>query len=328
MNRLLRRRALLQIIGLGCAALTSAGVAAAGYPDKPIRLLVPFGAGGITDLVARATAEQLGKELGQQVVVENKTGAGGNIAAEQLTRAAPDGYTLMLATIGLVSVNPHTYAKVPFDSFKDFTYISTVASTPHAIVLNPSVPADTLPALIELARKQPESLSFGTAGFGSSPHQGLEILQASTGSRMLHVPYKSGAESVTSVLGGQVSMTFEALPVVMPHVATGKLKAMAIAAPKRHGSAKDLPTTAELGFPAIQSASVSGLIAPAGVPDLVVDILNKATRKALDNPALQEMLFKQGTNVEGSTPAGFRTLMSEEHEKWGRLMKAAAAAKK
>ncbi|MBA3590937.1 tripartite tricarboxylate transporter substrate binding protein [Methylibium sp.] len=328
MNRFVRRRAILQIIGFGCAAVASAGAAAQAYPDKPIRMLVPFGAGGITDLVARATAEQLGKELGQQVVVENKPGAGGNIAAEQLTRSAPDGYTLMLTTIGLVSVNPHTYDKVPFDSFKDFSYISTVASTPHAIVLNPSVAADSLPALIALAKKQPEGLSFGTAGFGSSPHQGLEILQASTNTRLLHVPYKSGAESVTSVLGGQVSMTFEALPVVMPHVATGKLKAVAIAAPKRHGSAKELPTTAELGFPAIQSASVSGLIPPAGVPASIVDTLNKATKKALDDPALQEMLFKQGTNVAGSTPEEFRALMAEEHQKWGRLMKAAAAAKK
>lgn len=327
MNRPVCRRTLLQIVGLSCAALASAGAAAQAYPDKPIRLLVPFGAGGITDLVARATAEQLGKELGQQVVVENKPGAGGNIAAEQLTRSAPDGYTLMLTTIGLVSVNPHTYAKVPFDSFKDFSYISTVASTPHAIVLNPSVPADTLPALIALARKTPEGLSFGTAGFGSSPHQGLEILQASTDSRLVHVPYKSGSESVTSVLGGQVSMTFEALPVVMPHVAAGKLKAIAIAAPNRHGSAKDLPTTAELGFPAIQSGSVSGLIAPAGVPASVIDTLNKATRKALENPALQDKLFKQGTNVVGSTPSEFRTLMGEEHAKWGRLMKAAADRK-
>jgi len=309
---------------LGCVA--AAGAWAGAYPDKPVTLLVPFGAGGITDLVARATADQLSKELGQPVIVENKPGAGGSIAAAVLKAAPADGYTLMLTTLGLVSVNPHTYKQVPFDSFKDFAYISTVASTPHAVVVNPSVPVADLKDLIAQAKQKPDGLSFATAGYGSSPHQGLEILQAATGTQFLHVPFKSGAEAVTNVVGGQVSMTFEALPVVMPHVKAGNLKAFAIAAPERHSSAPDLPTTAELGFDGIQSASVSGLIAPAGVPAEVVERLTQATHKALANPQLKQKLVAQGTDTAGSTPQEFLELVRSEYKKWGTVLSASSTA--
>lgn len=311
----------LQRLALAAGALACfAFPASAAYPDKPVKLLVPFGAGGITDVVARALAERLSSELGQPIVVDNRPGAGGNIAAEALKNSAPDGYTLMLTTMGLVSVNPHTYATLRFDSLKDFSYISTVAETPHAVAVSPTVPAATLPALIALAREKPESLSYATAGYGSSPHQGLEILQSATGTRYLHVPFKSGAESVTNVMGGQVSMTFEALPVVMPHVPTGKLKVLAIAAAKRHESAPDLPTTAELGFPGVQSGSVSGLVGPAGLPADVVGKLNTATRKALDDPKLRARLLAQGTNATGSTPRQFLDQVRAEHAKWGKIM--------
>jgi tripartite-type tricarboxylate transporter receptor subunit TctC len=313
----LRRRLVLSAFA---AAALAAVPALGAYPDKPIRMLVPFGAGGITDFVARAVAEQLGKELGQTVVVDNRPGAGGNIAAEALKNAAPDGYTVMLTTMGLVSVNPHTYTTLRFDPLKDFTYITTVADTPHAVVVSPAVPAATLPELIALARQKPEGLSYGTAGYGSSPHQGLETLQASTGTRYLHVPFKSGAESVTNVMGGQVSMTFEALPVVLPHGQAGKLKVLAIAAPKRHASAPDLKTTAELGFPGIRSSSVSGLVGPAGLPADIVDKLNAAARKALDNPQLKQKLFTQGSDATGSTPAQFLEQAKAEHAKWGKIM--------
>jgi len=294
--------------------------AAAAYPDKPIKLLVPFGAGGITDVVARAVGERLSAELGQPVVIDNRPGAGGNIAAEALKNSPPDGYTLMLTTMGLVAVNPHTYSNIRFDPLKDFTFISSVADTPHAVAVNPGVGAATLPALVKIAKEKPEALSYGTAGYGSSPHQGLEILQSATGTKFLHVPFKSGAESVTNVIGGQVSMTFEALPVVLPHVPTGKLKVLAIASAKRHASAPDLPTTAELGYPGIVSGSVSGLVGPAGLPADVVEKLNAATRKALDDPKLKARLHSQGTNATGSTPQQFLEQARAEHAKWGRIM--------
>jgi len=298
----------------------SNSVVAQNYPNKPIKLLVPFGAGGITDVVARAFAEPLSAELGQQVIVENKPGAGGNIAAELLKTSASDGYTLMLTTIGVVAVNPHTYATIKFDSLKDFSYISTVAETPHVIAINPSVPAKNLSELIKLAKDKPESISFGTAGYGSSPYQGMEILQTSTGVKFLHVPFKSGAESVTNVIGGQVSMTFEAIPVVMPQAQAGKLRVLGIASAKRNSAAADLLTTAELGFPGVVSGSVSGLIAPAGLPAEVIARLNKASRAALSDPKLRAKLQVQGTSAEGSTSAQFFDLVKSEHSKWGKLM--------
>jgi len=298
----------------------SNSVVAQNYPNKPIKLLVPFGAGGITDVVARAFAEPLSAELGQQVIVENKPGAGGNIAAELLKTSASDGYTLMLTTIGVVAVNPHTYATIKFDSLKDFSYISTVAETPHVIAINPSVPAKNLSELIKLAKDKPESISFGTAGYGSSPYQGMEILQTSTGVKFLHVPFKSGAESVTNVIGGQVSMTFEAIPVVMPQAQAGKLRVLGIASAKRNSAAADLLTTAELGFPGVVSGSVSGLIGPAGLPAEVIARLNKAARAALSDPKLRAKLQSQGTNAEGSTSAQFFDLVKSEHSKWGKLM--------
>lgn len=302
------------------ACLFPAPQALAAYPDKAIRLLVPFGAGGITDFVSRAVAEGLGKELGQTIVVENRPGAGGNIAAEALKSSPPDGYTLMMAPMSLVAVNPHTYKTIRFDALKDFTFITSVADTPHAIVVGASVPVETLPDLLALASKQPAGLSFATAGYGSSPHQGLEILQAATGTRYLHVPFKSGAESVTNVISGQVSMTFEALPVVLSHGQAGRLKVLAIAARQRHASAPDLKTTGELGFPGIISASVSGLVGPAGLPADIVARLNAATRKALDNPELKARLFKQGSDATGSSPQEFRDRAVAEHAKWGKIM--------
>lgn len=318
MPKFLTRRAFAWL--LAAAGPLAALPSLADYPDKPIRMLVPFGAGGITDVVARAFADQLGRELNQTIIVDNRPGAGGNIAAEALKRAEPDGYTLMLTTIGLVAVNPHAYATLRFDPLTDFTYISTVANAPHAIVVGATVPVSSLGELVTLAKKQPESLSYGTAGYGSSPFQGLKLLESATGAKFMHVPFKSGAQSVTNILGGQVSMTLEALPVVLPHVASGKLKALAIAAPARHASAPDLKTTAELGYPDIRSSSLSGLIAPAGLPAGHVARLNAAARKALESTELKAKLFVQGSDALASTPEQFLKQVRAEHAKWGKLL--------
>lgn len=305
---------------IALCSLASSLATAAPYPDKPITLLVPFGAGGITDLVARATGKVLSEQLRQTVIVENKPGAGGNIAAELLKQAKPDGYTLMFTTLGIVAVNPHTLAKTTFDSFKDFTYISTVASTPHVIAVHPSVAATSLKGLVTLAKKSSDGLSFGTAGIGSSPFQGMEIMQESTGVKFLHVPFKSGAESVTNVVGGQVDMTFEATPVVMPFVKSNKLRALALAHSERIASAPDLPSTAELGYPDILSGSVSGLIGPAGLPKDVVQKLNEAVSKALENSQFKTLLLNQGTATASSSPEQFRNLVTAEYAKWGKIM--------
>ncbi|WP_439672041.1 Bug family tripartite tricarboxylate transporter substrate binding protein [Cupriavidus necator] len=295
---------------------------AAGYPDRPITLVVPFGAGGITDLVARATGKALSEQLGQSIVVENRPGAGGNIAADFVRRARPDGYTLMFATVGVLAVNPHTDVKVSFDSAKDFTYISLVGSTPHLVVVGADVPARTLPELIKLAQRQPGAVSVGTAGVGSSPYQGMRVLQDAARAEFLHVPFKSGAESVTNVVSGQVNMTFEATPQVMPFVASGKLRALAVANPRRLATAPDVPATPELGLPTIVSGSVAGLIAPAGLDAAIVKKLNTAVAGVVSNPKFKATLMAQGTEPMSSSPEQFRKLIKEEDQRWSALLKA------
>ncbi|MGO4278521.1 Bug family tripartite tricarboxylate transporter substrate binding protein [Cupriavidus sp. RAF20_2] len=324
-----RCRDLTFVVTLSAAVLLSAPLAghAAEFPDKPITLVVPFGAGGITDLVARATGKALSEQLGQSIVVENRPGAGGNIAADFVRRARPDGYTLMFTTVGILAVNPHTDIKVNFDSAKDFTYISLVGSTPHLVVVGADVPANTLADLIKLAQRKPDSVSVGTAGVGSSPYQGMRVLQDAARIEFLHVPFKSGAESVTNVVSGQVNMTFEATPQVMPFVTSGKLRALAVANPRRLSTAPQVPSTAELGFPTLVSGSVAGLIGPAGLDPAIVKKLNAAVGTVTANPKFKATLVAQGTEPMASTPEQFRKLIEEENQRWSALLGAADKTK-
>ncbi|BDB29593.1 hypothetical protein Tamer19_68490 [Cupriavidus sp. TA19] len=324
-----RCRDLTSVVTLSAAVFLTIplSVNAAEFPDKAITLVVPFGAGGITDLVARATSKALSEQLGQSIVVENRPGAGGNIAADFVRRARPDGYTLMFTTVGILAVNPHTDVKVNFDSAKDFTYISLVGSTPHLVVVGADVPAKTLPDLIKLAQRKSESVSVGTAGVGSSPYQGMRVLQDVAKLEFLHVPFKSGAESVTNVVSGQVSMTFEATPQVMPFVTSGKLRALAVANPRRLSTAPQVPSTAELGFPTLVSGSVAGLIGPAGLDPAIVKKLNAAVGAVTANPKFKATLVAQGTEPIASTPEQFRKLIAEENQRWSALLGASDKAK-
>jgi len=320
------RRALISALAcLPTLSLFSASALAGAYPDRPVTLIVPFGAGGITDIVARATGKALGEQLGQTVIVENRPGAGGNIAADYIRRAKPDGYTLMFTTMGVLAVNPHTDMKAFFDSKRDFTYISLVGNTPHLIAVNAGVAATNLGELIKLAKNKPNAISFGTAGLGSSPYQGMEILQEAEGVRFLHVPYKSGAESVTGVVAGQVDMTFEATPQVMPFVTSQKLRALAVANPQRLESAPGVPSTAELGYPGIVSGSVAGLVGPASLPADVVTTLNAAVAKVVADTSFKATLLRQGTATASSTPDEFRRLVAEEDKRWAKIMAGAKA---
>jgi tripartite-type tricarboxylate transporter receptor subunit TctC len=293
----------------------------ASYPDRPIKLLVPFGAGGITDQVARVIATELSQELGQSVVIENRPGAGGNIAAGALVQSPADGYTLMFSTLGLLTVNPHVYAKVPFDPFKSFSYLSTIASTPNAIVVRSGLRVTSLEELVQEAKKKSESVSFGTAGVGSSPHQSLEILQRATGIKVLHVPFKSGAESVNALLAGDVDMTFEALPVVIPHVKSGKLRMLAIASKQRQSSDPAIPTTAEAGFPNVISGSVNGIVAPAGLPAEVQNKLKRSIAAVLARNDVKVRLGAQGSVVLEPATNDFDALVRSENERWAAIMK-------
>lgn len=303
-------------------ALSSLGNAQT-YPVKPPRLIVPFGAGGITDLISRQVSVELGKLLGQTIVIDNRPGAGGNIAAEFAARAAPDGYTLFMGTIGTQSVNSSLYTRLPYDPLKDFAPVVLVSLTPHIVVIHPSVPATTLKEFVALAKAHPGALNFSSAGNGSSPHLGLENFQLLTGVRLVHVPYKSGAEGVTAVLSGQTSTTFEAVPVVMPNVRAGKLRALAVAAAKRTPAVPELPSADEAGVVGFTSGSWQGILVPAGTPREIIQRLNLETNKVLNSPELRERFLVQGTEPLGGTPDDFDVFIRSERDKWAKVIKAA-----
>jgi tripartite-type tricarboxylate transporter receptor subunit TctC len=316
------RRPLLLLAAALFAGAASAQNPAA-YPAKPPRLVVPFGAGGITDLISRQVGVELGKLLGQTVVIDNRPGAGGNIAAELSARAAPDGYTLFMGTIGTQSVNPSLYSKLPYDAHKDFAPVILVSLTPHIVVIHPSVPAKTLRDLVALARARPGELNFSSAGNGSSPHLGLENFQLLTGTKLTHIPYKSGAEGVTAVIGGQASVTFEAMPVVMPHVKVGRLHALAVAAATRSPAAPDLPSADEAGVTGFTSGSWQGILVPAGTPRDIIQRLNAETNKILRSADMKEKFIAQGTEPRGGSPEDFDAYIRAEAAKWAKIIKAA-----
>jgi tripartite-type tricarboxylate transporter receptor subunit TctC len=293
------------------------------YPAKSPRIIVPFGAGGITDLISRQVGAELGKGIGQTVIIDNRAGAGGNIAAELASKAAPDGYTLFMGTIGTQSVNQHMYSKMPYDPQKDFVPITLVSLTPHIVVIHPSVPAQSLKGLVALAKARPGVLNFSSAGNGSSPHLGLENFQLLTGTKLTHVPYKSGAEAVTAVISGQTSVTFEAVPVVIGHAKTGKLRAIAVAAAKRSPAWPELPSAEESGVAGFTSGSWQGLLAPTGTPREIVQRLSTEINKALKSPSIRERFVAQGTEPLGGTPEEFDAFIRSESAKWAKVIKVA-----
>ncbi len=311
-------------IAVGAALLSAvAAVHAQSYPAKSPRLIVPFGAGGITDLISRQISAEVGKGIGQTIIIDNRTGAGGNIAADLASKAAPDGYTLFMGTIGTQSVNQHMYAKLPYDPQRDFVPITLVSLTPHIVVIHPSVPAQSLKALVALAKSRPSELNFSSAGNGSSPHLGLENFQLLTGTKLTHVPYKSGAEGVTAVISGQTSVTFEAVPVVIAHARTGKLRALAVAAAKRTPAWPDLPSADESGVAGFTSGSWQGVLAPAGTPREIVQRLSAEINKALKSPEIRERFVLQGTEPLGGSPEDFDAFIRAESAKWAKVIKAA-----
>jgi tripartite-type tricarboxylate transporter receptor subunit TctC len=303
-----------------------AGVSSAGaqtYPMKPVRIVVPFGAGGITDLISRQVGQELGKELGQTIVIDNRPGAGGNIAAAHAARAAPDGYTLFMGTIGTQSVNQHMYSKLPYDPQQDFAPVAMVSVTPHIVVIHPSVPAKTLKELVALAKAKPGDLNFASAGNGSSPHLGLENFQLITGTKLTHVPYKSGAEGVTAVFSGQTSLTFEAIPVVISHVKAGRLRAIAVAAPKRAQAMPEVPSADEAGVPGFTSGTWQAVLVPAGTPREIIQRLNTEINKVLKSSQIRERFALQGTEARGGTPEDLDAFIKSESAKWAKVLKAA-----
>ena len=291
------------------------------FPNRPVRLIVPFGAGGITDFTARAVAEAAAPYLGQPIVIENRPGAGGGIAGGFVARAAPDGYTIMLATLGMLAVNPMVFRALAYDPQKDFMPLSLAASSPSVLVVKPGAeaPAD-LTAFLARLRVRPGEATWGTAGVGSSPHQLQLLLESLVSVTMTPVHFRSGAESVQSVLAGQVFATAEAAPVVGEHIRAGTLKALAVTAPQRLALLPEVPTAAQAGVAGWEHGSISGFVGPAGMPPAIATRLTEAFVKAVGTPALQARLADQGVVAMDGTAEAMRRVTESETARWRRLL--------
>lgn len=276
--------ALLSTLAPAMAA-SPANAASAGYPNRPIRLVVPFGAGGSTDMVARLLAEKMGPILGQAVVVENKGGAGGTIGATEIARAAADGYTIGMATVSTHGSNPAIMSKLPYDAKKDFAPITNVMSVPSVFVVHPSVPAKTMKEFIALAKANPGKYSFASPGTGSLGHANIENFMNLAGIELLHIPYKGAGQALNDALGGQVNAMTDNLPSSLSNIQAGKLRPLAVLAFKRAEALPNVPTYTELGFPQMGDGGWFGLVAPAGTPRAIIDKLNAAAHKAMQDPA-------------------------------------------
>jgi tripartite-type tricarboxylate transporter receptor subunit TctC len=303
--------------------LASAHVSAASYPDHPIRLIVPFAAGGGNDTVARLVSQGLAAELGQPVVVENRPGAGGVVGAEAAARAPADGYTLFLGGVGSHAINPNLHEHLPYDSIKDFAPISLIASAPLILVVHPSVPAHSVRELVALAKAQPGRLNYASNGNGSSSHLSAVMFASLTGVDMVHVPYKGLAPALTDLLSSQVQLMFSSVVAIVPQVKAGKLRALAVSSKERLSLLPDLPTVAEAGVPGYQSSSWYGILAPAGTPVEIVMRLNAALVKVIAQPDVRAALAKEGADPVGNSPEAFGAFIQAEKQRLGNLIRQA-----
>jgi tripartite-type tricarboxylate transporter receptor subunit TctC len=298
--------------------------AQAQYPVKPLRLIVPYPPGGGTDTLARLLVQKLSEALGQQVVLDNRPGAGANIGVEVAAKSPPDGYTLLLATIAN-AISASLYSKLNYDLVKDFSSVTLLATTPHMLVVHPSVPARSVKELVALARARPQQLAYSSSGSGTPSHLAGELFASMTGVRLVHVPYKGGGPSVIALLSGEVSVGFATMPSVIPHVKAGKLRALAVTTAQRSPSFPQLPTISEAGVPGYDAGSWYGLLVPAGTPKEVVARLNAETVKLLKLPEVKGRLDSAGFEVLVSTPEEYAAFTRNEIEKWAKVVKASGA---
>lgn len=295
------------------------------YPDKPVRVIVPFSAGGATDVVARALGFRLGKMWNQPVIVENKPGAGGNIGAGVVAKAPADGYTLLLASPAEITINPHLYASMPFDPLKDLTPVTKVATAPLVLVANPSVPANTIGELVQYLKAQKNGTSYASSGTGGPQHLAAEQFRLMTGTNLIHVPYKGGAPAIVDLLGGQVQIFFAGLPPALPHIKAGKLRALAVTTAQRSALIPNLPTIAESGFPGFNIENWQGIFVPTGTPAAVIAQLARDIATVAGEKAFSENLVAQGAAPATMTPADFANFVKEESQKFSRLVKESGA---
>jgi tripartite-type tricarboxylate transporter receptor subunit TctC len=310
------------LAGLAGAQPAAAAEDAAAYPSRPITIVVGFAPGGPTDIIARLVATHLSKSLGKPVIVENKPGGGSNIATEQVVRAAPDGYTLLVETIANAT-NMSVYKKLNYDTQKDLAPIVQFMASPSVLVVNPQVPARNLQELLALAKSQPGKLNYASTGVGGSPHLAGEMLKYRAGIDAVHIPYKGAGPALNDLLAGNVTMGFMTSLGLVPHVQAGKLRALAVASPKRIPELPDLPTMAEAGLPDFHVLSWNGLAAPAGTPKPIIDKLNREVNKILSMPEVRKQLQSLGGDPIGGTPEEFARFVDKEIKQWGAVVKSA-----
>jgi tripartite-type tricarboxylate transporter receptor subunit TctC len=327
-----RRRVLASAALLAIAGLAPTAFAQSNWPTKPVRIVVPFAAGGTTDILARAVAQELTRSLGQSFIVDNKAGAGGNIGADLVAKAAPDGYTLLMGTVGTQSINKWLYAKMPFDPVKDFQPITLVAGVPNVMVVNTEKARErhinNVQDFIKYAKANPGKVNMASSGNGTSIHLAGELFKTMTGVYMTHFPFQGSNPALLSLMSGDMDVMFDNLPSAMPHIKGGKLKALAVTSATRSAALPDVPTVEEVGGPSLKGFEASswfGLLAPAGTPMAIVNRVQQETAKALATPEMKERLLAQGAIPSGNTPAQFAQLIDRELKKWQPVVKASGA---
>jgi tripartite-type tricarboxylate transporter receptor subunit TctC len=314
---------LAALVGVACAVGRAYG-ADEDYPNRPVKIIVPFAPGGSTDVVARILAERLGAELKQNFVVDNRAGAGGNIGADAVAKATADGYTLLMGTTGVLAINKHLYKNLAYDPDRDLAPVIYTSLITNILVVNPDVPARTVPELIRLAQSKPGGLTFASSGAGSSTHLSGELFKSMASVDILHIPYRGSSQALVDVIGGQVTMLFDNAPSSIPFIEQGKLRAIAVTGTKRLANLPDVPTIDESGVKGYESLSWSGIVAPAGTPKPVIDRLNAAIERILGMEDVRKRFATLGVEPVGGPPEAFARHVRAESEKWGRLVRAAA----
>ena len=317
---------------LASTALPLVAHAQSAWPNRPVRIVVPFSAGGTTDILARAIAPELQRVFGQPFIVDNKPGAGGNSGAAEVAKSPADSYTLLMGTVGTHAINPALYPKMPYDHIKDFAPVTLVAGVPNVVVMNPASAQkygiNTLADLVRAAKANPGKLNLASSGNGTSIHLSAELFKSLTGTFMLHLPYRGSGPALIDLIGGNVDLMFDNLPSALPHIKSGKLKALAVTSAQRSGALPEVPTVAEAGGPLLkhyEASSWFGLLAPAGTPADVVSRIQQETAKAMATPVIKERLLSQGAIPGGMSPADFTHFIAAETKKWAQVVKASGA---
>ena len=314
---------MIAVVLMGVAASLADASQAQSYPAKAIRIVVPYPAGGTSDILARSVGQKLSEAWGQPVVVDNKPGANGNVGADIVAKAAPDGYTLLLADIGSLAISPSVYPTLPFDPAKDFAPVTMVAYSPHILVVHPSVPVGSVKELVALAKAKPGKLNFAISGVGGAPHLAGVDFALRTGVDWVYIPYKGGAQAIADVAGGQADVTLNGMLATYPLVKGDKLKLLAVSSAKRMSAIPEVPTIAEAGVPGFESGSWQGVIAPAGTPADVVAKLNAEIVRIVGAPEMRDNLGKQGAEVRTTTPDEFGAFIRNEKSRWAKVVKEA-----